>query len=152
MNLKYIREEHEMTQRAVAQILGVARSAYAAWEEKISIIPLKRLIDFCNYFDVSLDYALGLTRISTYPNMRKDFDFELYRKRIKRIRKENDYTQDKIAKLLNTDNGVISRYESGKTTILTSFLVEYAKIFCVSTDYLIGRIDEKIKVKELILD
>ena len=60
--------------------------------------------------------------------MKMDIDYNLYPKRLKEIRKEHKYTQNKIAKILNTDNGVISRYESGKTLILTSFLREYAKI------------------------
>ena len=59
-------------------------------------------------------------------------------------------TQAKLAKKLNTDNGVISRYESGKTLILTSFLVEYSNIFNISCDYLLGKIDEKIKLNNLL--
>ena len=82
--------------------------------------------------------------------MKYDIDHNLYHKRLKEIRKENGYTQAKIAKLLNTDNGVISRYESGKTLILTSFLMEYAKIFNVSCDYILGKIDLTIKLKELV--
>ena len=81
--------------------------------------------------------------------MKYDINRNLCSKRLKEIRKEHKYTQDKIAKKLNTDNGVISRYESGKTLILTSFLMEYAKIFNISSDYLLGKIDEKIPIKEL---
>lgn len=152
MNLRYIREEAELTQSKVANILGVSRSAYASWEEEISIIPLNRLIDFCNYFNVSLDYALGFTRIKNYANANKEIDYSIHQKRLKEIRKHNGYTQAKIAKLLNTDNGVISRYENGKTLILTSFLMVYVSTFKVSADYIMGRIDERVKIKELIHD
>ena len=82
--------------------------------------------------------------------MKMDIDYTLYPKRLKEIRKENKYTQAKLAKKLNTDNGVISRYESGKTLILTSFLVEYSNIFNISCDYLLGKIDEKIKLNNLL--
>ncbi len=82
--------------------------------------------------------------------MKMDIDYTLYPKRLKEIRKENRYTQAKLAKKLNTDNGVISRYESGKTLILTSFLVEYSNIFNISCDYLLGKIDEKIKLNNLL--
>lgn len=147
MNLRYIRIDNEKVQEETANSLGIARSTYTTWETEASPIPLKRLIDFCNLFDVSLDYALGLSKIPKYPNMKKDIDYNLYTSRIKKIRKLNNYTQDRIAKLLNTDNGVISRYENGKTLILTTFLIEYAKLFNISTDYLMGRIDEKIELK-----
>lgn len=147
MRLRYIRVDNEMMQYEVAKKLNIAKSTYSTWETESSPIPLKRLIDFCNLFDVSLDYALELTDIPKYPNMKKEIDYNLHSRRIKKTRKLNNYTQDYIAKLLNTDNGVISRYENGKTLILTTFLIEYAKIFNISTDYLMGRIDEKIELK-----
>lgn len=104
----------------------------------------------CNHFNISLDYALGLTNEKTYQNIQKEIDYNTHRERLKSIRKTNKYTQDKIAKILNTDNGVISRYENGQTLILTSFLKAYAKEFNISADYIMGRIDEKVKLKELI--
>lgn len=150
MRLRYIRVDNDMLQYEVAKKLNIAKSTYSTWETESSPIPLKRLIDFCNLFDVSLDYALDLTNLPRYPNMKKNIDFDLYPKRIKKIRKLNNYTQESIALILNTDNGVISRYENGKTLILTTFLIEYAKIFNISTDYLMGRIDEKIELKSSI--
>lgn len=144
MRLRYIRIDNDKYQYNVAKDLNVAKCTYSVWETEQSTIPLKRLVDFCNLFDVSVDYALGLTDSPKYPDMRCNIDYELYAYRIKKTRQLNNYTQASIAKLLNTDNGVISRYEKGKTLILTTFLIEYAKIFKVSTDYLLGRIDEKI--------
>lgn len=146
MNLKDIREEYGLNQSEVASILGVTRSTYSVWEIESNFIPLPRLITFCNYFNCSLDYALGLSSIRNYPNMKKDVDFTIHRLRLKNIRKEYHYTQDYLASRMHTNNGVISRYEHGKTLILTSFLIEYAKIFNISTDYLMGRIDEAITI------
>ena len=74
----------------------------------------------------------------------------MFKQNQKKIRKLNNYTQNDIAAILNTDNGVISRYENGKTLILTEFLIEYTKIFNISADYLTGRIDEKIELKSSI--
>lgn len=150
MNLKYVREYNDLKQSEVANILGVKRSSYSVWEGEINIIPLNRLIDFCNYFEVSLDFVLNLTKTMKYENMKKEIDYKVHQKRIKWARKENGYTQARLASILNTDNGVISRYENGKTLILTSFLREYSKIFNISADYLMGRIDEKINLKEPI--
>lgn len=150
LNIKFMREEEGIPQKEIAKKLGVSRSTYSLWELELSPIPLKRLIDLCKIYSCSIDYILKLNEIKNYPHMKMDIDYNLYPKRLKEIRKEHNYTQDKIAKKLNTDNGVISRYESGKTLILTNFLREYAKIFNISSDYILGKIDEKIKLKELI--
>ena len=150
LNIKFMREEEGIPQKEIAKKLGVSRSTYSLWELELAPIPLKRLIDLCKIYRCSIDYILKLNEMKNYPNMKMDIDYNLYPKRLKEIRKEHKYTQDKIAKKLNTDNGVISRYESGKTLILTSFLREYSKIFNISSDYLLGKIDEKVKLKELI--
>ncbi len=150
LNIKFMREEEGIPQKEIAKKLGVSRSTYSLWELEINMIPLPRLVELCKIYSCSIDYILGLNkRLKKYPNMKYDINRNLCSKRLKEIRKEHKYTQDKIAKKLNTDNGVISRYESGKTLILTSFLMEYAKIFNISSDYLLGKIDEKIPIKEL---
>ena len=150
LNIKFMREEEGIPQKEIAKKLGVSRSTYSLWELEINMIPLPRLVELCKIYSCSIDYILGLNkRLKKYPNMKYDINRNLCSKRLKEIRKEHKYTQDKIAKKLNTDNGVISRYESGKTLILTSFLMDYAKIFNISSDYLLGKIDEKISIKEL---
>ena len=132
-NIKFMREEEGIPQKEIAKKLGVSRSTYSLWELEINIIPLPRLVELCKIYSCSIDYILCP-------------------KRLKEIRKEHKYTQARIAQKLNTDNGVISRYESGKTLILTSFLIEYSKIFNISSDYLLGKINEKIKIKEPIMN
>lgn len=152
MNLKYIRLKNELCQFEVASILGVAKSTYCSWEKEYFTIPLRRLIDFCDYFNVSLDYALGLSEESHYYNMKKGMDKTIHTKRIKFLRRSTNYTQSELAKILNTDNGVISRYENGITLIQTSFLIQYAKLFNASCDYILGRIDEEIKIKPTVFN
>ena len=74
MNLRYIREEAELTQWQVAEILNVSRSVYGMWETEADFIPLKRLNDFCTYFDVSFDYALELTNTRNYSSYKNKID------------------------------------------------------------------------------
>ena len=143
MNIKLIREINNLSQKELASILNVTRSTYSLWELNINIIPLPRLIELGKIYNCSVDYLLGLTNNKSYPNMKKDIEYNLYPKRLKEIRKEHKYTQAKIAHKLNTDNSVISRYENGKTLILTSFLIEYSKIFNVSCDYILGKTNQK---------
>lgn len=151
LNIKFMRENKGMSQKEIAQKLGVKRSTYSLWELEINPIPLPRLIELCKIYKCSIDYILALNKdIKAYSNMKYDIDYNLYPQRLKEIRKEFKYTQAKLAKKLNTDNGVISRYESGKNLILTSFLIGYSNIFNISCDYILGKIDEKIAIKKLV--
>ena len=78
MRLREIREDNNLSQFELAQALNVSRSVYGMWETEHDIIPLKRLNDFCNYFNVSFDYVLELTDIRYYPNNKSNFDMYNY--------------------------------------------------------------------------
>ena len=148
MNLEYIREEYELSQLEVAKKLGVARSSYAMWETGKDIIPIKRLNDFCNLFNVSLDFALGLSSNKNYENMKKVIDKNSIKKRVKELRTANNLTQLDLASKFQITRSLISKYETGTNLILTSVLIEYANFFNVSSDYIVGRIDVKLNLKD----
>ena len=97
MRLKEIREENNLKQFEVANILKVSRSVYGMWEVEQDIIPLRRLNDFCNEFNVSFDYILELTDIKNYPNSHKDIDINKLKVRLTSLRKNAKLTQDKLS-------------------------------------------------------
>ena len=75
--LKDIREDNDINQETMSKILGVPRSTYSMWELGISVIPLKLLCDFADYFNITLDYALGLTNNKTSRNLIKGLDLQV---------------------------------------------------------------------------
>ena len=75
-------------------------------------------------------------------------DKNIIRLRLKDLRKEAKLTQEELAHKLNITRSLISKYETGVNLILTSFLIEYARFFNISSDYIMGRIDEKIELKK----
>ena len=145
MRLKKVRIYVDLNQKEVADMLGVARSSYNMWERENDIIPLRQLDHFCRLFHVSLDYVLGFTDIWQYQYSKEQIDPELLAKRIKRIRRENDITQDELSKILNLTRSSISKYEHGINLALTSFIIGFCKYFHVSADFVTGRIDEGVK-------
>ena len=58
-------------------------------------------------------------------------------KRIRELRKECSYTQKDLAKLLNTTQSQISKFETDSTTLSADILIHYAKLFDVSVDYIL---------------
>ncbi len=139
--MKEIRESCDTKQKEIAEAMGISRSTYAVLENKFNVIPLKRLNDFANYFNVSIDYTLGLTNKKQYINSQPAIDIERTRKRLRQIRQENNYTQTKLAKFLNTSPSVWCDYERGRYLVSTTFIYEFAKKFNVSVDWLLGKID-----------
>lgn len=65
----------------------------------------------------------------------------MYR-RIRELREDHDYTQKKLAAVLNCSQQVYSNYELGQRDIPTDILIQLAKFYNVSTDYILGLKDD----------
>lgn len=63
--------------------------------------------------------------------------------RIKDLREDSDLTQQQMADRLYINRRTYSSYETGVRGIPIEILSDIADIFGTSTDYLIGRTDEK---------
>lgn len=140
--LKELREEKELTQNDLADLIQIHSATYSQFERESSIIPIKRLNTFANFFNVSLDYLFNFTNTRQYSNFNNDINFELAGQRIKEFRKENKITQVKLANFLNTTQSNIVGYEKGNFIIATPYLYMICKKYNISADYLLGRIDE----------
>ena len=138
-NIKKIRSELNKSQEEIAKELNISRSSYAMWESNNELIPIKRLIEFCELYHVSLDYTLGLTNQNNKINT--NFNSEKYKLRLKEFRKEFKLTQEKLANILNTNKSVLCGYEKGRYIIATPFLYTICSKYNISADYLLGRTD-----------
>ena len=59
---KDIREDFEIIQEVLAKILGVESSTYSGWETEKNTISLKKLCEFCDYYNINIDYITGLSK------------------------------------------------------------------------------------------
>lgn len=144
--MKDLRTYFGNTQKELAEILGVSRSTYAGWENDLDAIILPKLNDFCNYYGVSLDYICGLTNTKKYDIINDKIDKNILGRNLKEIRTNNKHTQDKVANIINVDQSNYSKCELGKMYIHTYALIEFAKHYKVSIDWLCGKTTEsKIK-------
>lgn len=62
----------------------------------------------------------------------------IYIKRIKDLREDNDITQRELAEYLNITQQQYSLYEKGIRTIPVDLVIELARYYGVTTDYLLG--------------
>ncbi|HEM2542702.1 TPA: helix-turn-helix transcriptional regulator, partial [Streptococcus suis] len=59
--LRNLREDHDYTQRYVAEILSFSHTNYAKIERGEVTLTAEILIELSNLYNVSTDYLLGLT-------------------------------------------------------------------------------------------
>lgn len=62
--------------------------------------------------------------------------------RIRNLREDKDLTQKQIGTILNMSQTGYNQYEIGKNDIPTRVLIELAKFYNTSVDYLLGLTDE----------
>jgi len=63
--------------------------------------------------------------------------------RIRNLREDNDYTQKEIAQMLKCDVSLYSKYERGERDIPVWIVIELAKFYKTSTDYLLELTDKR---------
>ena len=139
--LFFLREEQDLFQNDIANILNVKQVNISNWENGKEIIPLTKLNMYANYFNVSLDYIMKLSDKKICSINRNTLDRILIGKNIKIIRMQNNLSQQDLANILNTTKSTIWAYEAGKTLILTAFAYQICIKYNVSMDWLCGRVD-----------
>ena len=141
--LEGLREERDLFKKDVAKNIGVVESVYSEWENEKLSIPTKRLVQLANFFEVNIDYMIGLSNKRIKLKNDNDIDLELVSTRLKEIRKSLKMTMRELATKLNTTSSAISNYENAKFLILSSLLIELCNISNYSIDYLLGRSNNK---------
>lgn len=59
--LRDLREDHDLSQTQVAELLRIQQTVYSRYERGAQTIPLQHLVALAQYYNVSTDYMLGLT-------------------------------------------------------------------------------------------
>lgn len=62
--------------------------------------------------------------------------------RIRALREDKDWSQQKLADMLHVNRRTYSAYETGVNAIPLDILAALARIYGTSTDYLLGLTDE----------
>ena len=66
--IKNLREDHDLTQKDLSEILNVSQVAYSYYELSKRSIPLELLVKLADFYNTSIDYLLFRTNIkSPYP-------------------------------------------------------------------------------------
>lgn len=58
--LRELREDNDLTQKQIANLLGTTQQVYSRYEKGINEMPIRHLITLCRYYGVTSDYILGI--------------------------------------------------------------------------------------------
>lgn len=138
-NLKKCREELEMTQTELGYIFGVQKATISNWENGYDIIPLNKLIKFCNMYNFSLDYVCGLTKKNKIYSKTYKIDKIKIGTNLKILRKKLKLSQQEIADECTISRATYCHYELGMNLVSTLTLYTICKKHSISMDLLLGR-------------
>lgn len=61
--IRDLREDRDLTQKQVAQMLGMSQTGYSKYETGENDIPAHSLIKFADFYKTTTDYILGRTDV-----------------------------------------------------------------------------------------
>lgn len=65
--LRELREDRDLTQQNIAEVLFVKQTAISSYELGLRALPIDTLETLCKFYRVSADYILGLPKDLDYP-------------------------------------------------------------------------------------
>lgn len=141
-NLKFCREELGMKQKELGIVLGVSDKTISGWETAQDTIPFKTLIIFCNHYNYSLDFVIGLSRKNAKCKQNIITKEELG-SNLKALRNELNMTQQELSDDCGFSRSSYCRFETGYSLINTMTIYTICKKYNISMDYLCNRNDNK---------
>lgn len=65
--LRGLREDNDLTQQQIADVLGTSQTMYARYERGANEMPVRHLVTLCKFYNVSADYFLDTAPNAEYP-------------------------------------------------------------------------------------
>ncbi|MBH0340069.1 XRE family transcriptional regulator [Bacillus thuringiensis] len=90
--LKDLRREKKLTQQDIADVLGIEKSNISRFESGKQSLSSENIIKTAKYFDVSVDYILG---ISDYKTINKKKEEQIPKDVVELIKKINTLSPEK---------------------------------------------------------
>lgn len=135
-----LRKEQGLNQKELARKIGVSRSALSLYEINRREPDLETVKKIASLFGVTTDYLLGLAKGGN----------TMLGKRINELRRASGMTQEELGKKLGVVKSTISLWESDSSEPNHAATIALAKLFGVTTDYLLGAEGDTMGTEETI--
>lgn len=137
--IKELRTEAGMTQEELGMLLNVQNAAVSKYESGKVPLTGETLLKLSKIFNVSTDYLLGAKGGNT-----------MLGKRINELRKSSGMIQEEFGKKLGVIKQTVSSWENDLSEPNHAATIAIAKLFGVTTDYLLGAEGDAMGTEEKI--
>lgn len=135
-----LRKEQGLNQKELAKKIGVSRSALSLYEIDRREPDLETVKKIASLFGVTTDYLLGLAKGGN----------TMLGKRINELRRASGMTQEELGKKLGVIKQTVSSWENDSSEPNHAATIALAKLFGVTTDYLLGAEEDTMGTEETI--
>ena len=139
-NLQSLRNEKELTQSDVSEILNRKRSTYNNWECGLVMIPLDMADKLSCFYKVKLSYIYGIEKESVKVENIKRIDYDKMLITLNRLKFEQNHTYTYIADNLKCNVSTVQRYFKGVFFPPVDRLVALANLYNMDLDTLCGKL------------
>ena len=141
--IKELIDDNDTSVNEIAKLVERDHSTISGWIHNYNDPRIEQLNIIANYFNVSLDYLLGLTNIRQYEDNSKEINKEILTLRLNKLREKSKLTREQFANQLGIARTTWVEYEQGHNIIRALFLYDLAKKHKISVDYLLGKRNKK---------
>lgn len=135
LRLKELRQRNKLSQKQLAEQLGVTQATLSGWENEKYEIDNASLIKCCDCFNVSLDYLLGRDcNIGLESNA-------IARQRVNLLYEKQDYTIQDIENAFGVNYATFRSWCQGYGDYFNDKISVLANFFNCTTDYILGLSD-----------
>lgn len=142
IRLSKLRKSKNLLQKDIAKVLKVSQDRYSHWEREVDDISLIKVNELANFYNVNLDYLLGLSNKINITE-EKNINFQTLCKHLFELRKENGLSQKELGNKIGFPQRTYANYEKGIHIPTTHKLLYIAIFYQISFDYLVGRTKDK---------
>ena len=134
--LKEMMADENLTQIELSKRTGIIHTTLSGLLSGKHTPNYKSFVNIMLYFDCSADYLLGLTEIHTEEKLYMPVAFN---QNLRKILGEKEISQEKLKRDLSISGSVLFKWLKGRAQPSMHSLIELARYFDCSVDYLIGR-------------
>lgn len=140
--LRQLFDDEKISKRKFSKISGVNTRSITEYLEGLFFPRYDTLIKLANYFEVSIDYLLGISdnnSVACDKGCLIDDVPEVFRRTLKEILNSKGMTEYRLSKLLDIGQGKITMWLKYGAMPETPMLAKIATALDCSVDYLLGR-------------